>query len=143
LRVRKVRHKQKLIIPRYLLEKLLSHCQEEYPNEACGILAGKEGVVKKVYKMRNTECSPINYMMDSKEQFTVMKEIGEEGLDITAIYHSHPDLDAYPSAKDIQLAFYPESVYIIVGISERERDIKAFHIEEGNVKEVEIMVTLK
>ncbi|NWF51844.1 MAG: M67 family metallopeptidase [Nitrospirae bacterium] len=143
MRVRKVRGKHKIIIPSHLLDEVLSHCDVEYPDEACGILAGKEGVVLKVYKMKNIENSPISYLIDSKEQFTVMKEIRERGLDITAIYHSHPDLDAYPSAKDIQLAFYPESVYIIISLSEREREVKAFHIEEGNVKEVEIKVSLK
>jgi proteasome lid subunit RPN8/RPN11 len=129
-----------LVIPRYLLNEVISHCQEVYPKEACGILAGKDGVVLKVYKMRNIENSNISYMMDSKEQFTVMENVRKEGLDMTAIYHSHPELDAYPSLKDTKLAFYPDSVYVIVSLLDREPKIKAFTIKEGKVEEVEVKV---
>lgn len=132
-----------LVIPNHLLEKVISHCKEIYPKEACGILAGKEGVIQKVYRMKNIENSLASYIMDSREQFVVMKKIRENGLDLTAIYHSHPDLDAYPSPKDIQLAFYSESVYIIIGLSAGEPKIRAFSIEEGNVDEVEIKVIVK
>jgi len=132
-----------LVIPRHLLDKVISHCHEVYPNEACGILAGKEGVVQKVYKMKNTENSPVSYMMNPKEQFTVMKEIRKEGLDLTAIYHSHPDLDAYPSPRDVKLAFYSESVYVIVSLLNNGPMIRAFTIKEGNIEEVEIKVIVK
>jgi len=132
-----------LVIPNHLFDKIISHCKQIYPKEACGILAGKEGVVQKIYRMKNVENSPASYTMDSKEQFIVMKEIRERGLDLTAIYHSHPDLDAYPSHKDINLAFYSESVYVIVGLSEREPKIRAFSIREGHVDEVEIKVIVK
>jgi proteasome lid subunit RPN8/RPN11 len=132
-----------LVIPKHLLDKVISHCKEIYPKEACGILAGKEGVVQKVYRMKNIENSPVSYTMDSEEQFIVMKEIREKGLDLTAIYHSHPDLDVYPSPKDIHLAFYSESVYIIIGLSEGEPKIRAFSIREENIDEVEIKVIVK
>lgn len=132
-----------LVIPEHLLDKVISHCKEIYPKEACGILAGKEGVVQKVYRMKNIENSPVSYTMDSEEQFIVMKEIREKGLDLTAIYHSHPDLDVYPSPKDIHLAFYSESVYIIIGLSEGEPKIRAFSIREENIDEVEIKVIVK
>jgi proteasome lid subunit RPN8/RPN11 len=129
-----------LLITHELLNEVVSHCQEVYPKEACGILAGKDGVVLKVYKMRNIENSNISYMMDSKEQFTVIENVRKEGLDMTAIYHSHPELDAYPSPKDTKLAFYPDSVYVIVSLLDREPKIKAFTIKEGKVEEVEVKV---
>ncbi len=93
--------------------------------------------------MKNTENSPVSYMMDPKEQFTVMKEIRKEGLDLTAIYHSHPDLDAYPSPRDVKLAFYSESVYVIVSLLNNGPMIRAFTIKEGNIEEVEIKVIVK
>jgi len=132
-----------LIISRKLLDEVISHCHEEYPKEACGILAGKDWVVKKVYKMKNLDNSSVSYMMDSKEQLTVMKEISKEGLDMTAIYHSHPDLDVYPSPRDVQLASYPDSVYLIVGFIENNLRVKAFNIKEGKVEEVEMRVVVK
>jgi len=132
-----------LSINRKLLDEVVSHCTEVYPKEACGILAGKEGVVKKVHKMRNIEESSVSYMMDPREQFNVMKEITKEGLDMLAIYHSHPCSGVYPSAKDIRLAFYPDSIYVIVNLFNKKPTIKAFRIIEEKVREVEMKIVLE
>lgn len=132
-----------LLIPQGLLDEVISHCREVYPKEACGILAGKDEIVHRVYKMRNIENSSVSYMMDPKEQFTAMEKIRKDGLDITAIYHSHPDLDAYPSQRDIKLAFYPDSVYLIVSLLNKEPKIKAFTVKDEKVNEVEMKVILK
>lgn len=132
-----------LLISNKILSEIFSHCKECYPYEACGILAGQKGVVKKIYKMKNIEKSSVSYMMDSKEQFIVMKEIREEGLEMTAIYHSHPTSTAYPSFKDIQLSFYPDTFYLIVGFVNEDLEVKAFEIKENKVKEVQIKIILE
>jgi proteasome lid subunit RPN8/RPN11 len=132
-----------LLITQELLDKVILHCKEVYPKEACGILAGKDGFVKRVYTMRNIENSHISYIMDPKEQFTIMKEMKKDRLDMTAIYHSHPDFHAYPSPKDIKLASYPDSAYVIVSLLNKEPMIRAFRITDEQVKEVEMKVILK
>jgi len=130
----------KLFIPRAIFEEIISHCREAFPNEACGILAGKGEEVLKVYKMANIEKSPVSYFMDSREQFKVIKDIRENNLVMLAIFHSHPSSSAYPSAKDVSLAFYEDAIYIIVGLMEKESIVKGFLIKEGDVKEVGIII---
>jgi proteasome lid subunit RPN8/RPN11 len=132
-----------LVIPDHLVKEIILHCREVYPNEACGILAGVHRVIQKIYKMTNIENSSVSYFMDSKEQFTVMKEVRELGLEMSAIYHSHPNSDAYPSPKDINLAFYEDSLYVIVSLIYREPIINAFEIKDKKVKEVEILISKK
>jgi len=128
-----------LIIPKDLLEKILDHCKMAFPNEACGILAGKGEQVSRVYAMTNIEPSPVSYFMDPGEQFRVQKEMRERGEGMIAIFHSHPQSPAYPSAKDVKLAFYDDAVYMIVGLSGSGADeIRAFNIREGNVTEIGI-----
>ena len=129
-----------LIIPRHIFTEMLSHCKEAYPNEACGILAGKGDDTSKIYKMANTENSPVSYFMDSKEQFRVMKDIRENNLSMLAIFHSHPSSPAYPSEKDKSLAFYEDCIYVIVSLSEKEPVVKGFLIREGAVKEISIII---
>ncbi|MEJ2684471.1 MAG: M67 family metallopeptidase [Candidatus Sulfobium sp.] len=130
-----------LIIPRVILDKIISHCRSVYPDEACGVLAGEKNVVQKIYEMTNAEPSPVSYFMDPKEQFSAMKEMRREGLHMVAIYHSHPGSPAYPSAKDVSLAFYADSLYMIVGLSYRDKpEVRVFRIVEGNVSETEIEV---
>lgn len=129
-----------LLITQELLSEIISHCKEIYPNEACGILAGKGNIAQKVFKMTNIEKSGVSYMMDPGEQFSVMKEMREKGLEMTAIYHSHPYADASPSLKDINLAFYEGSIYLIVSLIHEKPVIRAFEIKDGMVKEVEILL---
>jgi proteasome lid subunit RPN8/RPN11 len=129
-----------LIIPSQIFKEMLAHCKAGYPNEACGILAGSNGEVSKIYKMTNIENSPVTYMLDSKEQFKAMKDMRENNLSMLAIFHSHPSSAAYPSAKDVSLAFYEDVVYIIVSLMNKEPVVKGFSIKEGEIKEAEIII---
>lgn len=131
--------RERLVIPSRILEEMVSYCMEGYPNEACGILAGKDGVVSNIYRMKNIENSPVSYMMDPSEQFKVMREMRSEGLLMLAIFHSHPGASAYPSAKDVNLAFYDDVVYIIISLAENVPVVKGFLIREGRIEEVNIV----
>jgi len=132
-----------LIIPRDLFDEILEHCSSAFPNEACGILAGKEGRVARVYAVTNIEPSPVSYFMDPGEQLHVQKQMRERKEEMVAIFHSHPQSPAYPSAKDVNLAVYEDTFYVIVGLSEgKVNEIRAFTITEGNVREVGIRVVV-
>jgi proteasome lid subunit RPN8/RPN11 len=132
--------KQVLIIPAQIFNSMISHCHAGYPDEACGILAGRNMIVSEIFMMTNTERSPSNYLMDPEEQFRMMKELRERVLDMTAIYHSHPASPAYPSPKDIEMAYYSDSVYLIVGLTESETVVRGFLIEDGKAEEIGISV---
>ncbi len=114
-------------------EAILEQARREYPNEACGILAGSNGPIRveRVYPMTNADHSPATYLMDPQEQFRVFKEMRKDGLDLVAIYHSHTASPAYPSRRDRDLAFYPEAVYLIVTLLDHERPAgRAFRIRD-------------
>jgi len=130
----------RLVIPAEIFDEMLAHCKEGYPNEACGILAGNGSEVSRLYKLTNIERSPVSYLMDSGEQFRVMREMREKGLSMLAIFHSHPSSAPYPSQKDINLAFYDDAVYLIISLVGEEPDIKGFSIKGGTVKEIEVIV---
>lgn len=130
-----------LVLKNTDLQKIYEHCQREYPNEACGILAGHGGTVKKIYSMVNAELSPAFYVMEPQEQFRVMKEMRQAGLELVGIYHSHTGSQAYPSATDVSLAYYPEAVYLIVTLLDRKLPAsRGFSIIEGKITEVQVGV---
>ncbi len=131
---------QHINIPKHIFDDMITYCREGHPNEVCGILAGSGREVSRLFRMRNVESSPVSYLMDSKEQFEVMKALRDEGLSIVALFHSHPASAAYPSAKDVELAFYDDSAYVIVGLSGRDPMVKAFFIVNGVVEEIAITV---
>ena len=120
---------------------LIEHARHECPKEACGILAGEKGEVKKIYKMTNMDTSSKTFFMNPKEQLKVMKEIRNSGLEMVGIYHSHLETDAYPSAHDVELAYYPEVSYVIVSIKDRNNpSIRSFKIIEGKINEEELII---
>lgn len=123
------------------LQAIYEHCDREYPNEACGILAGKDNRVDKVYSLVSEDPSPTFYRIDSKEQFRVMKEMRQAGLELAGIYHSHTGSQAYPSATDVGLAYYPEVIYLIVTLLDRKNPaVRGFTIIEGKITEVRLNI---
>jgi len=119
------------------VQAILEHCDREYPNEACGILAGRGSRVEKVYSLKSERPSPTSYQIDSQEQFRVFREMREAEMDLVGIYHSHPSGQPYPSSTDVELAFYPEAVYVIVSLIERRHPrMKGYTIVDGVITEV-------
>ncbi len=115
---------------------LLAHARAEYPNEACALLAGRDGVVERVYALPNAEASPTFYVVEPKAQLRAMTEMDDLGLDLVGIFHSHVATEAYPSRTDVELAAYPEAAYLILSLADAEEPVlRAFRIRDGRVEE--------
>jgi [CysO sulfur-carrier protein]-S-L-cysteine hydrolase len=127
-------------IARELYDEIVAHAREEAPNECCGMIATRDGRAVKVYRAANTAASPLRYEIDGAEQFKIQMEIDDADLDLGAIYHSHTRTEPYPSQTDINLAFYPESLYLIVGLAGDGPDVRAYTIRDGQVAEAELLV---
>jgi proteasome lid subunit RPN8/RPN11 len=128
--------KKMIKIRKEIMDEIIKHCKEEYPNEACGIIAGENFEAKKIYRMKNIEESSVSFFMDPKEQLYVMKDIRKNNLEMIGIYHSHPFSLPYPSEKDISLAFYPEASYIIISLLDFNGPVvKSYKIREGKIEE--------
>jgi proteasome lid subunit RPN8/RPN11 len=112
-------------IPRRLLDDIIDHARADAPNECCGMIAASGGRAVAVHRARNAAASPLRYELDGMEQYRIQTAIEDAGHDLGAIYHSHTRSAPYPSQTDINLAFYPESLYVIVGVAEAEPDVRA------------------
>jgi proteasome lid subunit RPN8/RPN11 len=127
-------------IPRSIYEELVEHARAEAPNECCGLIGGQNGEARTVYRARNAEASPLRYNLDPQDQFRIMSEMEERGEELSAIYHSHTASPAYPSQTDINLAAYPDALYLIVSLAEDEEPLRAFEIQGGEVSEVDLAI---
>ena len=133
-----------LEIPEELLNKIIEHARQEYPLESCGILAGRIGKITDFYPMVNTQKSSSCYLIEPEEQLRVFQEIESKGLELSAIYHSHPHTAAFPSQRDVDHAFYPDSLILIISLMDKKApQIKGFQIEEGRIEKKTIKVTGK
>ena len=133
---------RELQIPNNIFEQMLRQAKAQAPIEACGILAGKDGAIEKLYKMTNVNKRSDHFMMEPEEQFKIVKDIRAAGLDMLAIYHSHPQTPARLSAEDIRLALTPGVTYVIVSLQDSNcAVVKGFYIENSDVTEVPVEIT--
>ncbi|MHC4061052.1 MAG: M67 family metallopeptidase [Planctomycetota bacterium] len=130
-----------LEIPINIFERMVAQARTQAPVEACGILAGRHGKVERLYEMTNTDDCQTHYMMKPAEQFAVVKDIRSAGLEMLAIYHSHPGKPARVSSEDVRLALTPDVAYVILSLQEPKHPvIKGFLIENSDVAEVPLEI---
>ena len=126
-------------VPKRFHDEMIAHALEDDSIECCGVLAGTNGVLHKLFRMTNVDNSPYRFSWDSRELIKVWNEMEDNDWEHRVVYHSHTHSLAYPSATDIRLAAWPEAYYLIVSLMDRENPvIRAFRIQDGNVSEEEI-----
>lgn len=127
-------------IARPLLDQMIEHARAEAPDECCGMIASVDGRAAEVHPATNAAHSPLRYEIDGREQYRLQAAIEDAGRDLGAIYHSHTRSAPLPSQTDINLAFYPDSLYVIVGLHGPEPEVRAWRIVEGAVSEAQLVV---
>jgi proteasome lid subunit RPN8/RPN11 len=127
-------------IARELLDEIVAHAREDAPNECCGMVAARDGRAVRVYRAQNAAASPLRYEIEPHDQYRIEMEIEDSGDDLGAIYHSHTRSDPVPSQTDVNLAFHPQSLYVIVGVAGEEPDVRAWRIVDGDVSQAELVV---
>ncbi len=125
-----------MILPPHHRATIIAHARAQAPWEACGILAGAGGRVRRTFHLRNTSGTPLtNYLADPEQQLRAFQDAELQGLELLAIYHSHPGSPACPSETDIAMAYYPAARHVIVSLAGRHPEVRCFAIDAGRVTE--------
>lgn len=133
---------EEMRFPASFIDEIIAHSLEGRPNEVCGLIAGHDGYPVKLYRATNSDPNPrVRYNVDPLELLNILREIDSKGWQLLAIYHSHPANEAYPSRTDVNLAYYPDAVYIIASLAgEQEPRVRAFRIVNKEITEIELVV---
>ena len=97
-----------MVVNQNIIDELIEQAEKEAPNESCGYLLGKDGVVTENYWMENIDHSPEHFSFAPKDQFAAMRYAREKGLTILANWHS----------QDLRLANDPTIRYAILSLHE-------------------------
>jgi proteasome lid subunit RPN8/RPN11 len=125
-----------------MLAAVVAHARRDHPDEACGVIAGKDGAATRMFEMENAERSPTFYRFDAKEQLRVWRDMDDADEVPFVIYHSHTATEAHPSRTDISLASEPDAHYLLVSTREPDvEEVRSFRILDGVVTEEEVRVT--
>ncbi len=123
-------------IRRASMDAIVAQAEREFPFECCGFIIADDSVeeVRPVANIQNRmhaedaaafpRDARTAFLMEPKEHLAVMLEVDRRKLAIRAVYHSHPDHDAYFSATDRAQACsfdpsepdYPDIVHIVMSI---------------------------
>jgi proteasome lid subunit RPN8/RPN11 len=121
--------------------QIIDHARVERPNEACGLLGGRESRVEEIYALPNIEQSAVRYLAEPQAQVDAMLDMEERGQEIVGIYHSHLGAAAYPSATDVAMAAYPNAIHLIVSLRGDDSPVLgAFRIQDGEISEVDVAI---
>ena len=121
-------------------DQLIAHAVESAPNECCGYLRLRDGVVEEVFRSENLRESPYGYELDGRS-LQAANALDDAGYGV-AIYHSHPRTPAEPSQTDLNLAQYPDWTYVIVSPDgpAGDRQVRCWRIIDGRAEEEGIRV---
>jgi len=127
-------------ITKEVIRGIVDHAKQESPLEACGYLGAKDGIITKVYALANIDKSNAHFSFEPKEQFAAVKDARAKGLEMRAVYHSHPASPARPSDEDIKLAYDPDMSYFIVSLAGGQEELRVFSIKNSEVSEINLEV---
>ena len=135
-------------LPRAIADAIVAQARAEYPNEACGVIAGSAdpgagGEALRYEACRNAAASPYRYSIHPDDAYRVMVAIDDADEAVWGIVHSHVRSPAVPSLTDIGLAQFPEALYLLVSLADDQADpatgapsLRAWRIVDGAVFEV-------
>jgi proteasome lid subunit RPN8/RPN11 len=122
-------------------QRMIAHCYDGLPLEACGLLAGHPDTAKAdvCYPCRNEAKSAKVYRIGI-DYARAEDDADARGLRIIAVFHSHTHTDPYPSPTDIDSAVDPAWHYVIVSLRDEAPMVRSYRIVEGRVTEESLVV---
>jgi proteasome lid subunit RPN8/RPN11 len=131
-----------VILPRTLINGMLSHAQHSPEAEVCGLIASSPDGRFRVYPVANVASEADHlFQMDPVSQIDAMRHMREAGEELFAIYHSHPHAPAEPSVRDIAEAAYPQAIYLIISLNTTGvLELRGFRLAQGLVENVDLTV---
>lgn len=124
------------------IQQMVEHAEACLPEEACGLVGGVDGVARLVVPVTNSLHSPVRFCMDPHEQLAAFLRFDDAGLELMAIYHSHPGGPEMPSFTDLTEWNYPGTHYLILSpdADDQRWQVNAFLMEGGEIKRVIITI---
>lgn len=129
-----------ITLPRSLIKSLLDAALATPEVEICGLIGHHSETGYRVYPIANVAQHPqARFELDPAGQIGAMRRMRERGETLFAIYHSHPDAPARPSAVDIDQAAYPEALNLIISLQDRDApEVKGWWIRDGMAEEATV-----
>jgi [CysO sulfur-carrier protein]-S-L-cysteine hydrolase len=123
-----------VVVPQEIRRQLEEHAAIEAPNEACGLIALRDGVAERYLPGTNGAASPYRFELVPGDPLDFFLE--DEGYEL-AVFHSHPTASARPSRTDVEnVGLWTGRPYLI--LSQQTGELAAWRIADGRLEELEL-----
>ena len=110
--------------------ELEEHAAAEDPNEACGLIAFRDGVAERYLPCDNAAASPYRFELRPRDPMDFFLE--DEGYEL-GVFHSHPTDSARPSRTDLaNVGLWAGKPYLI--LSRPTGELLAWTIRNGEIE---------
>ena len=127
---------ESLRIKRGVVLAMLRQAFDELPNECCGLLSGKRGLIDGIRPCQNQQESPTAFSVAPGELFDFFRSLRQEGMEFLGIYHSHPSGSGTPSLRDADEFYYPGVSYWILSLHNGSAGVRCFEWDREGFIEV-------
>jgi proteasome lid subunit RPN8/RPN11 len=118
-----------LVVPAQVRAALAAHAEAETPNEACGLLALRDGVAERYIPARNAAASPYRFELETDPDSWFLEDEGYE----LAVFHSHLTSPPRPSRTDVEnIGLWEGRPYLILCVQSGE--LAAWRIRDGRIE---------
>ena len=118
-----------MVIPAAIRGELRAHAEEEAPNEACGLLALRDGIAERYVRGRNAAASPYRFELDVDPETWFLEDDGYQ----LAVFHSHLSSPPRPSRTDVEnIGLWQGRPYLILSLGADA--LAAWTIEDGRIE---------
>uniref|UniRef100_A0A7C4PNI5 M67 family peptidase n=1 Tax=Anaerolinea thermolimosa TaxID=229919 RepID=A0A7C4PNI5_9CHLR len=131
----------KIRLTRSHLQQMINHATQTLPEEACGLIGGVAGEARLVIPVTNSLHSAVRFRMEPHEQLRAFQRFETEGLELLAIYHSHPTGPPAPSETDRAEFSYPGVAYVILSGAPSGWQWNAFQLDHERVTPCNVEIT--
>jgi proteasome lid subunit RPN8/RPN11 len=122
-----------VVIPAEVRSALIAHAEEERPNEACGLIALRDGVAERYIPGRNRDESPYRFDLEVDPETWFLEDEGYE----LAVFHSHLSSPPRPSRTDVEnIGLWQGRPYVILSL--RSGELAAWRIDDGRFAPLEL-----
>jgi proteasome lid subunit RPN8/RPN11 len=123
-----------LEISRDAYDRMIGLALDEYPLEACGLIAGvRAGTATEFHGCSNVAASARVYTIDPKDHLRIERDVENRGLEINGVVHSHTHSEPYPSPTDVAAAPDPGWHYVIVSLKREAPEVRSYRIVDGEI----------
>ena len=121
------------MIPQAIRNALVEHARAEEPNEACGLVAFRDGTAERYVPGRNAAASPYRFELDTELENWFLEDEGYE----LAVFHSHISSPPRPSRTDVEnIGLWEGRPYLILSLGTGE--LAAWTIAGGEVSPLDL-----